>query len=205
MTTLNPFDACRIYLAIKTHFITDSYNYHKYHGKMNLTPASFETRKDKFSFIKLAKKYTYEDYEKFILANVLKSPKIYSRELLTEDADNTYRKHQKKIQALSYFFKEEMDQVIGYAQSRGIHLDTLLEPKNGEYPELLELYHSKVISIETLIILNRILEFFPIWDKKINDTVIWPMNKQAVFKYEPFLEFDLDKFKKALKEQIRGN
>ena len=69
-------------------------------------------------------------------------------------------------------------------------------------PELLKKALQKDISFETLCVLNKILNFFPMWNKKINDTVFWPTFKRKIEKYTPFMEIDIEKYKKILKDII---
>ena len=66
-STREAFNAYRTYLALKQHF-TSNYDYFKYNGKVNVSPNSFETRKDKFHFYKLSKK---KDYQKIILSTIV--------------------------------------------------------------------------------------------------------------------------------------
>jgi len=61
----------------------------------------------------------------------------------------------------------------------------------------------KQVSLETLVILNDLLKFFPMWDKKIDDDIIWPDFKMKCEKYSPFLNYDKDKFKIILKDKIK--
>ena len=44
----NGFDVYKIYLGVKLHFTTDTYDYYKYSGKVNATLDSFTKRKDRY-------------------------------------------------------------------------------------------------------------------------------------------------------------
>jgi hypothetical protein len=57
------------------------------------------------------------------------------------------------------------------------------------------------ISIETLIILDRILAFKNNFDKKLNDPV-WETVSKTMRKYDPFLNIDIFKFRKILKDCV---
>ena len=52
---MSPFEAYKLYTAIKNHFTTESYDYFKYNGKVRASEHTFETRKDKYMFYKLSK------------------------------------------------------------------------------------------------------------------------------------------------------
>jgi hypothetical protein len=58
------------------------------------------------------------------------------------------------------------------------------------------------IRIEVLVILNNIFDFFKIWDKKIDDDVIYPKISRRVRKYGAFLTVDVDKYKKLTRQAL---
>ena len=60
------------------------------------------------------------------------------------------------------------------------------------------------IMIETVVIMNDLMNFFPMWEKKIKDDIIWPNWKLKLTKYAPFLHYDKVKFKGILKEQYEN-
>ena len=47
---MEPFEVYQKYLALRTHFKSDSYDYFRYHGKLKGNRDKFETRKDKYHF-----------------------------------------------------------------------------------------------------------------------------------------------------------
>jgi hypothetical protein len=81
--------------------------------------------------------------------------------------------------------------------------DNMLEVKSNGYPLLMNFVQLKQVSLETLCILNDILNFFPMWDKKIDDDILWPDFKLKCEKYTPFISYDKDKFKQILREKIK--
>jgi hypothetical protein len=72
----------------------------------------------------------------------------------------------------------------------------------GDYPILLTKALRKEISPETLIVLNKILNFLPMWNRKIADTIRWPDYEMKLTKYASFLMFDDVKYKLILKKVI---
>ena len=61
------------YLALKKHFTTDGYDYHKYNGKIRAKFETYRTRNDVFFFHKLAQK---DDPINLMLANMLVNPNV---------------------------------------------------------------------------------------------------------------------------------
>ena len=80
--------------------------------------------------------------------------------------------------------------------------EQMLVVNDGQHPVLLREVMSGTISVETMVILNNIMNFFPMWNKKIDDDIIWPNFRLKCEKYAPFVTFDKVKFKSILKEQI---
>ena len=55
MSLMNAFETYQQYLGLKLYF-EGSFDYFKYSGKTNVTPASFDKRRDKYKFVKLSNK-----------------------------------------------------------------------------------------------------------------------------------------------------
>jgi len=73
---------------------------------------------------------------------------------------------------------------------------------NGGYPLLLTKTLRGEISMETLCLLNSILNFLPMWDKNIAEDVRWPEFRRKMVKYAAFLPKDVVKYKLILKKVI---
>ena len=197
MTENSGYAAFTMYNSLKLHFTSKSYDYFKYHGKTNVSTATFLKRKDKYSFYKLSRKYSLDELRDFYVANFLEGDKWVGD--MAKDGEEVYKKWQKTQQSLTYTFEND----IVYLLSNGGSPDEMLEVKVNSYPMLMRFVQLKQISLETLVILNDILNFFPMWDKKIDDDIIWPNFKMLCLKYTPFLNYDKTKYKKILKEKIK--
>ena len=98
-----PFDCYKIYLALKNHFTRDSYDYHKYNGKVKVNETSYETRRDKYFFMKLAKK---KDIENYLLAQFVEGGKdFYVGNINASQPDEVYMSWKKRQESLTYRFK----------------------------------------------------------------------------------------------------
>ena len=188
----NPFEAYQTYLALKQHFTRDGYDYFRYGGKVTARLSSFESRKDKYFFYKLAK---HKDLEHFLLANFVDKDVSWVRDLLGTEADQIYNEWLRRQQSLSYIFKNDLDKM-------GDDLNENLKVYNGQHPPLLNLYMTHDICLESLIIMNDILRFFKLWNAKIEEDIIWPDIYRKCTKYKPFLRYDHAQFKKMLRERF---
>jgi hypothetical protein len=189
-----------LYNALHLHFTTKSYDYFRYGGKTNAKKDTFLNNKNKYSFYKISRKYSFEETKNFFLSNFVDKTTKWIGELLTEEADEAYRKWQKRNQSLTYTFQNDILSLLDKYDTKD-----LLQVRPGRHPKLLEEVMQGRISIETLVILNDIMNFFPMWQQKIDDDIIWPDWKFRCEKYAPFVSYDKDKFKKFLIESIKQN
>lgn len=191
------YSAYVLYMAMKLHFTSPSYDYFKYHGKTNVSESTFIKRKDKYSFYKLSRKYNLEQLREYYVANFLEGDIRWVGAISGADGEASYLKWQTRIQRLTYQFEQDI-----------IYLFDKYEPKDligvvdDHYPRLLEEMMHGNIMLETLVILNDLMGFFPMWEKKIKDDIIWPNWKLRLEKYTPFLNYDKAKFKATVKEKL---
>jgi hypothetical protein len=195
---MEAFDTYKIYLAIKNHFTLDSYDYFKYNRKINVSYDSFLKRRDKIFFAKLGKRK--EEYlESFLVANFLHDPKIWIGELLSEESETRYKDWKRKQESLIYIFKNEVEFMDGWDSNQlNMWFDVDLE----SHPRIIRMYLRKEISLETLTILNSILNFIKRYDTQITDPIYKEVSKLCK-KYQPFLKYDRNKAKLVLRDLIQ--
>ena len=195
-----PFDAYKCYLSLKNHFTKDNYDYHKYCGKSRASLNSFYKRKDRYFFEKISRQKSDKEVEEFFVANFVSCDdpqSLWIGEMIKE-GEARYKNWQKRIQSLSYIFKEE---------SQSLFLENKFEEAfkcSRSHPPLLKSFLSGKISIETLVIYDKIFLFGNNFDKKMNDPV-WNLTSMRIKKYAPFLNIDVFHYKRILKEIIIGD
>jgi len=192
------FAAYALYNALKLHFTSNSYDYFKYHGKTSVSKNTFSTKKERFSFYKLSRKYSIEELKNFYVSNFIVGKGNWARELLTPEAEDNYKRWQKITQSLTYTFENDIMLLLDKVKTP----NELLSVSSGDYPMLLKATMQEDISLETLVILNDIMKFFVMWNEKIEDDIIWPNFRMKCEKYSPFLSYDKKKFKTILKDKI---
>jgi len=192
-----PFDAYKQYLSLKNHFTKEKYDYHKYCGKSRATVQSFYKRKDRFWFEKLSRNKNDKEVIEFFISNFITCTdpsKLWIGEMIREGEDR-YSSWKKRTQSLAYIFKEEMEKIL-----MDTDLDSAFQTSNG-HPLVLKKYLSGKISIETLVICDKILGYRTDYDKKLTDPV-WETVSMRMRKYSPFLNIDVFRYKKILKEVV---
>jgi len=192
-----PADAYRCYLALKNHFTKDHYDYIKYRGKTRASNAAFYKRKDRFWFEKFARQKNDKEIEEFFVSNFIYSTDpstVWIGEMIKE-GEGRYQEWQKKVQSLTYVFKEETESVFENKK-----VDDMFDCSKG-HPPILKIYLRGDISLESMVIYDRILGYGKDFDKRLKDPV-WESVSRKIKKYSPFLNIDVSRYKKILKEVI---
>ena len=153
---MSAFECYKEYIALKQHFTQPSYDYHKYNGKSRASLATFEARKDKLYFQKLAK---LSDPSNYILANLVENPKIWIKEIIFSlSAQQIYKDWAKRQQSLMYLFKEDMSKLND-------DFDSNFKVTDQTHPHVIKLFLRKEISLETLILLVDLARCSAYWSK----------------------------------------
>jgi len=191
------YAAFNLYHSLRLHF-KGSYDYIKYGGKTNMSQDKFQLRGDKYFFYRLSRKYNLDELKEFYIANFLVNPDIRPGALELQGATDIYKKWRSVVDSLKYKFTNDIIYLI-----ENYNIESTLKVKNGQYPLLFELVMQETIHVETLVILNEILNFFPMWNEKISDDIVWPALRTKYLKYAPFLKYDRKEYKGILKETLR--
>lgn len=193
-----PFDTYKTYLALKSHFTKDSYDYHKYQGKSRASLQSFYKRKDRYWFEKLSRQKEDKEVIDFFVANFVSCTDPQNAWIgdMIKEGESRYKSWQKRIQSLSYLFKEESEQLFEDK------FEEVFDCSKG-HPLLLKMFLVGKISIETLVIYDRIFLFGKDFDNKLKDPV-WETVSLKMKKYSPFLHIDVFHYKKILKQIVGG-
>jgi len=204
MTENTGFAAFALYNALKLHFTSDSYDYFKYKGKTNVSKQSFTTRKDKYQFYKLSRKYSLEDLKNYYVANFISGNGDWVGDMIGPEGEENYTKWQKIMQSLTYTTENDtidlFDSVDG---AKLCTMDDYFKPIDGSWPMIITKLMQNKISLETVCILIDTIGCMPRWEKQITEDIVWPSHKRIIKKYTPFIQYDKTKFTKFLKEKIK--
>lgn len=184
---MSAFDCYKEYLALKNHFSSPNYDYFKYNGKLKVNAASFNSRKDKLFFQKLAK---HPDVHNFLVANLSRNSKAWIKELAySDDAEKVYKDWLKRNQSLTYLVKNELNQLNPNFN------ENFTITNNSPHPYLLKMYLGGHITLETLCILLELSKAKKHWDSKLEYDPIYQDVKLKIEKYIPFIKYDKEKMK----------
>ena len=209
--TNRTFKAWKTYQAMYLHF-TGSYDYFKYYGNASWgTIASMEKYFAKFEhqtgfswqrgfFTSLGKKYVIElDLIYYYLSQITRG-KMYPTEFL----DDYYDEYKIKMESFSLHLQRNMKVVVEYMKEYDMKFNELFECKGINHPPILKLLLGGDISLETFTVLDIILGFTKILDKKLIDP-IWRDQKALCYNYKPFLEVNVDEKRRLIRKVLNEN
>lgn len=196
------FDVYKIYLGVKLHFTTNSYDYHKYTGKVNATLDSFTKRKDRYFFYKLSTKYSPSEVLDFFVSNFVDDSKKWIGNLLSDDGHKTYLQYKKYLESFNYSLRDNLGRIVYDFNTRGISFNSGLCVVNGQHPRMLRLLIQRKINYPTAIILDEILNFIKNWDTQIKEKIVWTDMSRKLKKMKPFIRYNKTEAKLIVKEII---
>jgi len=197
MLKVTPFETYQHYLSLKNHFTNPKYDFFRYGAKTRASVSSFNKRKDKYFFEKTSRKYSDKEVLDFLVSNFVAADNpqnLWIGEIINS-GERTYADWMRRQQSLTYLFKEQSSEL--FLETK---LDDALNCSKG-HPPVLKKFLSGKISLETLVIYDKIFLFGNAFDKKLLDPV-WETVSLKIKKYNPFLNIDVFQFKKILREII---
>ena len=195
--TVTPFETYQHYLSLKNHFTNPKYDFFRYGAKTRATVASFNKRKDKYWFEKTSRKYSDDEVVQFLVSNFISADNpqnLWIGEIINSGERN-YAEWMKRQQSLTYLFKEQMNELLSENE-----LENVFNCSKG-HPPILKKYLAGDVSIENVVICEKIFSFREKFDKKLDDPV-WETVSLKIKKYIPFLNIDVFQYKKLLRKIV---
>ena len=196
MRCMEPYDVYKYYMAMKLHFESDSYEAPKYNFKTSAKPQSFFKRRDKYHFAKLGRKFDEpRELIDFFTAQFTAADKTWVGDMLQDE--DKYTEWQRRQQSLSYNFEQDINTLAEEADT----FDEMLKARgegNNNYPLVIEKFLQDEISLETVVILDRLTGFMRRADRTISETIVWPDLSKRIRKYGLLLRFDKDRMRQIV-------
>ena len=189
---MEPIDVYLMYCAMKAHFSKNDYDFFTYKGKSRVSRNSFYKRKDRVFFVKLYKKYSEEeDLKNYMVANFIMDRRGY----VANFNDENYEQWKEKRSNFYNIFTNEIRPLVK-------NFNPLFEVKKSEHPILLKEYLGKRLSLETLIVLDELVNFSNTWDNRMAEDYIWFDLKKLMNNYKRFLTIDKNQYRIQLLKLI---
>ncbi len=190
------FEVYKTYLALKLHFTKDNYNYFTFNGKSRASQSAFDKRKDRYFFKKLAAKFDKDTVVQYFVSHFVDNTNTWIGDISVHSS-KVYTAWKKRIQSMSFIFENDIEYLLDICK-----FEEIFQCKSGSHPILLQAHYGDRVTLETLVILNKILRYIPDFDKHIKEPVVWPDTRTRVVKYEPFLQVDRHKYRCILMEKL---
>ena len=114
---------------------------------------------------------------------------------IMRNGEKEYTDWKRKVQSLSYVFRDESENIFSSNK-----VDDVFDCSDG-HPIILKMFLNDEVSIETMVIYDKILKYTSDFDKKLKDPV-WETVSLKIKKYSSFLNIDVNNYKKILKKII---
>lgn len=186
---MEAYDVYRLYMAMKLHFTTESYDISKTKGMVKDCRNAFMKRKDILAFRKLGEKYSKREIIDLLVANFTRGDKYGG--VFDSETEEAYEQWKIRQQKLTYIFTQDIISIITESEKTGQDPFT---PNNGTHPIVVRLYLGGKISLETLIILDKLFDFRYSNDNSLQLDFVWKDISLLIKKYRIFVKIDKEKY-----------
>lgn len=191
---MTPFDTFRLYISLKSHFTNPKYDFFKYGGKSKVKEETFKKRRDVYWFQKTSRKYKDEEIQDFFVSNFIATDtpnKLWIGELINSGEAN-YKDWMRRQQSLTYLFKQESEELFSKYSMKELF------DCSKSHPVFLKKHLSGQVSLETMVIYDKIFDYTKNFDRRLIDPV-WELMSLKIKKYSPFLNTNIFELKKLLR------
>jgi hypothetical protein len=191
---MEPIDVYLMYCAMKAHFGKSDYDFVTYRGKTRIKRDTFYKRKDRSFFVRVSRNYkTEEEIKNYFVSNFIKDKKGY----IANFNDENYQSWKLKRKGFFDIFEVEMKPLVDA-------FEDLFMVTNGQHPKLMREFLGGRVSLETIIILDELVNFSLSldWNKQLEDDIIWIDLKNLMNNYKRFLTIDQEQYKIRLLKLI---
>jgi len=200
MTSMTPFDVYKSYLALRLHFTTDQYDVIKQQGRVRASKQAFFKRKDLFAIKKISETMKDKEVVDFLISNFISGDRWGG--VFDIESKKNYLDWKKRLESISYIFDKEITLIANKLEKYQLDFSYAFTVKNNEHPLILKMYLSKIVSIETLVILNKLNNFVDKLDVELKDDIMWPDVSRLIIKYSPFLNINKEKYESIIRARV---
>ena len=175
---MDPFDVYKIYLALKLHFTTESYDITKHKFAAKGKRETFMKRKDLIVLRKLARDFDRQTIIDILVANFVTGDRWGG--MFDTEAMKTYERWKARQQSIGYTFEQDINTIQTRMEIENIEDATV----DNQHPLILKMLLGRQITLETVVILNKKLNFC----NDYKDDLILKDTCLLINKYSPFMK-----------------
>lgn len=192
----------KLYLMVKGHF-NGKYDLIKYQWKMKVSPKTYERRRDKYFFERLGGKYNLGELYRIMVSNMLANSNAWVGDISGADALQFYREHSGKLEAASYKFKEELENLLYFCRKKELNFKDLFDCSKG-HPLIFKMLQQELISYETFLLIDAAGKFTHKLDESMKDDIVWCEYRKRIYGYRTILKIDSASARKILVEVLKS-
>lgn len=182
---MTPLEAFRVYMAVKLHFETDGYDYHRYRGEVSSARQStLDKNRARAMFMRLAR---MRDVEGRMVAECVRTCPLGRRVWVGDvlGGEDCYQGWAARRDRLMYRLRDEM------SANRVDDLRSFLSVgPEAPWPRIVSAYMRGEVSPETLVAVAASIGLVDRWRAQVDEPAVWPGIDRLLRKYPAFLDFD---------------
>lgn len=189
------FIAYKTHKALKFHF-TGNYDFFKYQGKMKNNQDAFSKRRDKAIFMRIERKHK-NDLIEYLVSNIVIDPNMMPFQIASQEGEDNFLEWKRRNESLRYIVTNEFNFIHDFITLHDLEFNSIFKVSGADHPIIFKFFLGKKLSIETMSILNDILNFVDVWNNA--KEVFWNDSLKIIKKYTPFIAFDRSVYKTIAK------
>lgn len=189
---MDDYQLYKIYMALKLHFTTESYNIVKFGGRTSVTKQSYESNHSMVPTMKkLSRRLKTPDKAiEFFMSNLVAGD--INAGVFDPDAEDIYIKWKGRQESITYKFETDLLTIIDECGN----IEDINKTSGFNHPPLLKLYLQQKICPETMVLLTNFSDYRKNYDVNLKKDLIWRKVSLIIRKYKPFVKYN--------KERIEG-
>ena len=185
--------AYQMYLAVKLHFMSDSYDITKHRGRVMTSKEKFAEQNRENLYVKFADKFeNKQQMAQYLIANFAYgawgNTDIVSG---TSEADQNFTEWNRRKQSMTQVFKQDLAKIRLHCDVNNMDFNKDLACKFPQIPVMFQMFLGNHITLETLIIIDRFDPFLDNWKQNLGN--LFKDEIRRVIKARPFVKFDSSK------------
>jgi len=177
---MEPFEVYKLYLALKLHFTTEKYDITKTRGAVKASEKAFLKRKDIIAMRKLARDYKKKEIIDLLVANFVSGDKWGG--MFDTQSSEIYKEWKARKSRRDYQFVQDVELIKLEMEKQSISNPFVAE--QGHHALVYRLYLGKKITIESLVLLDKLFDF----SYKEEDDIFLKDISMIIRKYRPFVK-----------------
>lgn len=177
---MDPFEVYKLYLALKLHFTTEKYDITKTRGAVKASEKAFHKRKDIIAMRKLARDYKKKEIIDLLVANFVSGDKWGG--MFDIQSSEVYKEWKARKARRDYQFEQDIELIKLEMEKQSISDPFVTD--QGQHALVYRLFLGKKITIESLVLLDKLFDF----SYKEDGDIFLKDISLLIRKYRPFVK-----------------